>query len=143
MLRDFFIDKNLPLIMTIVSQFEVAEPKYTQLIKSEALSPDSFTWIILLDDAIYYLYAEDYVPGLDYVKKTFAELIPTTNWELVKAKKPKTFETSSPVARASVYKKADDADEMMRYAVSSGHDFVFLARSDQDPNDFDSVIMTG
>ncbi len=45
------------------------------------------------------------------------------------------FESASPVKRASVYQKPKDAVNMMKYAVDSGYDFVFLIKSQEDADD--------
>jgi hypothetical protein len=133
MLRSYAYSTKQEEIAQVLEQFAIKMPKHIAIERFEALSPDSFLWKLKLDDVVFYLYAEDYVPGLAYIKKTFAEQIPSSDWQLIKAKRAKTFEASSPVARANTYKKAADADDMMAYAVPSGYDFVFLAKSSEDP----------
>ncbi|MCW1908799.1 MAG: hypothetical protein KIH63_005670 [Candidatus Saccharibacteria bacterium] len=133
MLRSYAYSSKHDELAQVIEQFAIKMPNNIAIERFESLTPDSFLWKLSLDDVVYYLYAEDYVPGLAYIKKTFAELIPSSDWQLIKAKRAKTFETSSPVARASVYKKADDADDMMPYTIPSGHDFVFLAKTKEKP----------
>jgi hypothetical protein len=79
---------------------------------------------------IYYLYTENYVPGLDYIKSVYDSYLKNNKWDFVSP----IFELASTVKQATIYQKTEDADEITEYAVDSGHDFVFLAKSFEDVN---------
>jgi hypothetical protein len=105
-----------------------------ELLRFEVITPDSFMWRVLYDNHIYYLYAEDYVPGLKHVKAVFDTYIGGSKWNLVQCKIPEEFESSSPVTSTKTYMEPEDSEEMMKYTFGSGYDFVFLARSNEDPS---------
>ena len=132
MLRDFEYYPSEYDIREILDRFDIELPEYISLLRFEVITPDSFMWRLLIGDNVYYLYAEDYVPGLDHIKTTFDTYLEDSGREFVKPKSTIKFEDASPVTGATAYRKPSDADEMMQYTVDSGHDFVFLARSNED-----------
>lgn len=106
------------------------------LIEFRVLTPDSFIWRFLIDNAVYYLYAEDFVEGLESVEKSILEAIGReVNLEFIKVKQPKEFTKSEPYIGATTYAEPKDSASMMLYAADSGHDFVFLCKSDENVND--------
>ena len=138
MIRDFQYNPDAKLIIETLQKFgfNLAHEKYPfSLLRFDVISPDSFMWRILIGEGVYYLYAEDYVSGLDYIKRTFQQYLEASDWEFVRPLKTVAFEDAGPVTRANVYAKADDSDAMMEYAVDSGYDFVFLVKSSEKPED--------
>ena len=132
MLRDFEYHSNEINVRDTLSRFNIELSEYIALVRFEVITPDSFMWRLLIGDSVYYLYAEDYVPGLGYVTSVFNKYLENDKWELVKPKSTIKFGDATPVQGATSYQEPDDSDEMMQYAVDSGHDFVFLARSSED-----------
>jgi hypothetical protein len=136
MLRDFVYTLDPSLIERTLARFDIVIPEERgahALIEFQVLSPDSFIWRFLIDGAVYYMYAEDYVEGLEYVRgEISAYAIDEIELEFIKAKQQKEFEDTDPVKNATVYKPPEDYDKMKQFAVSSGYDFVFLCRSSED-----------
>lgn len=133
MLRDFIHDPDRYELIDAFDSFKVGGyPASLQLLRFEVITPNSFMWRVLYDNHVFYLYAEDYIPDLQHVRLVFNTYIGKSKWDFVQCKMPQEFETSAPVISAETYMKPDGADEMMKYAHSSGHDFVFLARSHED-----------
>lgn len=125
-------------INQLLSKFDIPDSSETQkfsLLRYECLSPDSFMWRVTDGRSIYYLYAEDYVSGLDHIKKIFTSYMESEDWKLVRNKQPINFSESEPVVSASTYEEPKDSAEMMQFAVSSGFDFVFLAQSTENAED--------
>ncbi len=87
-----------------------------------------------MGDGVYYLYAEDYVPGLNHIKLVFDNYLESNDWNLIEPKEIIKFSDAEPVKNASTYTEPEDSGQIMRYAVDSGHDFVFLARSNENAN---------
>lgn len=135
MLRDFKYRSSAATILDILRRFDIELPEHIALVRFEVITPDSFMWRLLIGNNVYYLYAEDYVPELDHVKSILNKYLENEKWELVKPKVITRFEDSTPVKDATTYKEPNDSGKMMQYAVNSGHDFVFLARSSEDAND--------
>lgn len=136
MLRDFVYSPNAQIVFDALKQFDFTLPKEkgsVALTSFEVITPDSFMWRVNAGN-IYYLYAEDYVPGLEYISSVFQTYLKSKEWEFVPYRNPKKFEQSNPVLQADVYQGSDDADDMMKYAGESGYDFVFLVRSKEDPS---------
>lgn len=137
MIRDFVYSFDSKPVLELLKQFEMVVPDkygYIAIVKFETISPDSFMWRILnVNDAVYYLYAEDYVPGIEHVKHVFDQYIGVNKWDFVRASNPKRFEDASAVVSAQVYYEPENSDTMMMFAVDSGYDLVFLARSAEDP----------
>ncbi len=132
MLRDFLHKPSLSVVHETVNRFDVEIIDGIDILRFEVISPDSFMWRLQIDDNIYYLYAEDYVPGLGYISSVFSRYIENNEWSFVKPRKAIDFEDATPVLSARVYEKSDDSDDMMQYTVDSGYDFVFLAKSGED-----------
>ncbi len=135
MLREFVYTPDKKYIFDALRRFDIELPEHIALVRFEVITPDSFMWRILIGGDVYYLYAEDYVPGLKYIQVVFDRYLQKDDWSLVKPKLMISFENSTPVNGASTYNKAEDADEMMEYAIDSGHDFAFLACSSEGTRD--------
>lgn len=138
MLRDFQYDPTVSQLTDILEQFSLdyGPEKYSvDLLRFEVLSPDSFAWKLLIENVIYYLYAEDYIPGLDYVKNLINEYTGSDKWDFVRPRQVVAFESASPVQSAKTYKRPEQANSLMEYAVTSGHDFVFLVKTSENPYD--------
>ena len=134
MLRQWNGDSH-DLLIAMLKQFDIAADSiYLQ--KYEVISPDSFIWAMEVksgeDHGSYYLYAEDYVPSLKHVRDTIAQNLAQypgeDKFELVPAAKVLVWDQSEPVQSAEYAEQPEDADEFMKYAASSGYDFVFLAK---------------
>lgn len=134
MLRDFEYHPRSDIIPEILGRFSIELPEYIALVRFEVITPDSFMWRLLIGDSIYYLYAEDYVPGLGHIKSIFNQYIKKDGWSFVKSRTVIQFVDATPVKSATSYNEPADSDNIMQYAVDSGHDFVFLARSSEDAN---------
>jgi hypothetical protein len=132
MLRDFEYRPHSIDIRELLGYFNVDLPEHIALVRFEVITPDSFMWRILIGEGVYYLYAEDYVPGIDHIKSVFNKYLENDRWKLVKPKSTIKFKDATPVKGATTYQEPDDSDEMMQYAIDSGHDFVFLAQSSED-----------
>lgn len=138
MLRDFQYNPEVSQLTDVLERFSLdynSEKSSIDVLRFEVLSPDSFAWKLLLGNVIYYLYAEDYVPGLDYVKSIINEYTGSDKWNFVIPRQVVAFESTSPVKGADVYEKPEGADNLMRYAVDSGYDFVFLVKTLENPDD--------
>lgn len=135
MLRSFVYQPSLDVVLETLGRFDLTLPEYIAMVRFEVISPDSFMWRLLIGNDVYYLYAEDYIPGLDYVRLVFGQYIEDDEWSFVKPKTIIEFDDSTSVRSAITYQKPEDSDEMMQYAVNSGHDLVFLARSSEDSDD--------
>ena len=135
MLRNFEYPPAADSLREILGRFKIELPEYISLVRYEVITPDSFMWRLQIGDSVYYLYAEDYVPGLDHVKSIFNQYIEKDDWSFVKPIEAIKFQDASPVKGATTYKEPIDSDNMMQYAVDSGYDFVFLARSSEDADD--------
>jgi hypothetical protein len=135
MLRDFAYDPNPTFLEETLARFGIKAKHPIAILRFEVITPDSFMWRLLLDNAIYYLYAEDHISGLPYVKEVFNVYLQTNDWELVQIRRPSNWEKASPVTATSAYTKPDDSKELMQYAAESGHDFVFLCKSKEDANE--------
>jgi hypothetical protein len=137
-LRDFQYNPATSQIVEVLQRFSLdfkSEKSSLDVLRFEVISPDSFMWKLLLGNAVYYLYAEDYVSGMDYIKDVFNDYLESDKWNFVIPQQILLFESSSPVEHANVYQKPERADELMRYAVDSGHDFVFLVKTFENPHD--------
>jgi hypothetical protein len=131
MLRDF--PKTLTSdLVDVLNEFRFDEPHEivrVAILRFEIISPDAFMWRLLINDGVFYLYAEDYVPSLEYVKHIFVTYIAREGFELVPAREAIPFSFASPISRSATYQKPDDSQDMAQFAVHSGYDFVFLAAS--------------
>jgi hypothetical protein len=134
-LREWNGDSN-ELILNFLKQFDVKAEKIS-LLKYEALTPDSFIWIFNTDSRRYCLYAEDYVPSIDHVKKQMdekrSEWGSDDQYELLRVSHNQEWDKTSPVATATTYQQPEKPKEFMQYAATSGFDFVFLAKVINQP----------
>lgn len=130
-LRDWDGDSN-ELILHFLKQFTIEADKMT-LLKYEVLTPDSFIWIFsLANNEIYCLYAEDYIPSVKHVKeRMYAERIgwnSMNKYELLPVSHAQAWNEASPVTAATTYQSPERPEDIMKYAATSGFDFVFLAK---------------
>lgn len=131
MIRDYAYQSGHGIVTAILAKFKIEKPDYIVVTRFEVITPDSFVWRLETNLGMYYLYAEDFIPGIDHIKGFYERYIVGHAWELIEVERVEAFEDAAPVKSATTYQRPDDADEILRYAVSSGHDFVFLARSDE------------
>lgn len=131
MLRQWNGDSHQDLV-EMLGTFDV-HAKDMLLIKFEILSPDSFIWYFACGDERYCLYAEDFVHSLEDVLKAIHDNLPANEpyatYELVAVKKQQEWSQSSPVQAADFATPPENTTDFMKYAATSGLDFVFLARS--------------
>lgn len=124
------------LLIAALKQFGLA-PSAVSLIKYEALTPDSFIWFLGIDGTNYCLYAEDYVPSHEHVLNVIHDNLPSwvhnEKYKLVEVVDRQKWEEASPVKSASTYKPPEKPEEFMKFATTSGFDFVFLAKSHSKP----------
>lgn len=134
-LREWNGDSN-KLVLSLLMQFDVKAEKIS-LLKYEALTPDSFIWIFNTGSGRYCLYAEDYVPSIEYVKKQMdakrSEWDSDDQYELLHVSHHQEWGKASPVATATTYQPPEKPEEFMQYAATSGFDFVFLAKVINQP----------
>lgn len=132
MLRDYYYDNGTPELHKVLSRFDfdfALVSDRVAVLDFQGISPDSFAWTLSINDQVYYMYAEDYVPDVEHIKGAFNDYVGSDKWNFITPKKALTFESSSPVLGASIYQKTEGSDELMKYAIDSGHDFVFLAKA--------------
>lgn len=137
MIRDFVHTLDASSIKQTLTQFKLRPPEISggiALLEFKVLTPDSFVWRFLINDSIYYLYAEDFVEGIEEVNNKLQRICKGANLIPVEAKNRVGFENASPVGTATVYKRPKNKEEMMKFAVESGYDFVFLYKSDENVN---------
>lgn len=117
------------LIYSFLKKFGI-DSKKISLIKYEGLTPDSFIWFFSIEHKRYCLYAEDYIPSLKHVKQAMAANLPRWSssdvFELIEVLEQEKWDESTPVKAATIYRPPDSIEEVMKYATTSGHDFVFL-----------------
>ena len=131
MLRDYEYTENWSLLDQALEMF-IELPPRRSLVGYEALSPDSFLWKVFDGKTVYYLYAEDYVPNLEHVKKEIQAFWPDKlDLEFIPVKHSAALEDSSPYRSAQVYEPPEKEYEFMKYAGQSGYDFVFLLKSSE------------
>jgi hypothetical protein len=140
MIRDFVHTLDTSSIRQTLAQFKLNLPEAATggiaLLEFKVLTPDSFVWRFLINGVVYYLYAEDFVEGLDDIHHKLNRIFKNaSSLELIEAKEYRKFEDADPVKTATIYKKPKNEDEMMKFAVESGYDFVFLCKSDEDSDD--------
>ena len=137
MIRDFVHTLDASSIKQTLTQFKLRLPETTAgiaLLEFKVLTPDSFVWRFLINDNIYYLYAEDFVEGIEEVTNKLQRIYKGANLMPVEAKNRVGFENASPVRTAAIYKRPKNKEETMKFAVESGYDFVFLYKSGEDSN---------
>lgn len=138
MLRDFQYNPATSQLTDVLERFSLdynSGKSSVDVLRFEVLSPDSFIWKLLLGNCVYYLYAEDYIPSLDYVENVIDDYTGSDKWGFVTPRKAIVFESASPVQVANVYQKPEEANQLMKYAVDSGYDFVFLVKTLENPDD--------
>ncbi len=140
MIRDFVHTLDTSSIKQTLAQFKLDLPEvgtgHIALLEFKVLTPDSFMWKFLINRTIYYLYATDFVEGLDEIRHTLNRISKApSSLEFIEARELKKFDEAAPVKAAALYKKPKNESEMMRFAVESGYDFVFLCKSDEDRNE--------
>lgn len=129
MLRDYEHTENWRLLDRALEQF-IDLPERLSLAGFIALSPDSFLWQIFDGDTTYYLYAEDYVPGLKHVTENIQDFYQSKiGLEFIPVKHPVAFEDSTPNRSAMTYKPPQDEYQFAKFAAQSGYDFVFLLKA--------------
>lgn len=139
MLRDYEYTENWRLLDAALEQF-IDLPLRLSLVGYTALSPDSFVWKIFDGETVYYLYAEDYVEGLQQVTDAIKDFWPQDiTLEFMPVKTPRAFEDSSPNQTAEIYQPPKDEYEFTKYAGQSGYDFVFLLKSSEIINDHENT----
>lgn len=126
-LRMFMREPNMHSLVRILDAFKI-EPQSLLLLGFEQVSPDSFLWHLRVGNDVYYLYAEDFIESFAELKANVVDLIGLSNLEFIAVRRPQPFKSQSPVRSATVYAEPDDVDELAKYAVGSGPDFVFLAK---------------
>lgn len=139
MVRDFVHTLDTSQIKQTLTQFKLNLPEAATggiaLLEFKILTPDSFMWRFLINGAVYYLYAEDFIEGLNSVRHTLNRIAKhSSNLEFIEAKQHGKFENTDPARTATIYKKPKNKDEVMKFAVESGYDFVFLCKSNEDSN---------
>jgi hypothetical protein len=139
MLRDYIYSLDPTLLEWSFGRFDIAIPKRKggiTLLEFRIISPDSFMWRFLIDRHVYYLYAEDFVAGLDDIEEKIVHATnKQMNLEFIRAKEAKDFHESEPYMNSAVYEPPIDEEQMMKFAIDSGYDFVFLCKSDEDISD--------
>jgi hypothetical protein len=68
MIRDFMLVDGTSPLKQLLTRFKLNLPEETgsvTLLEFKALTPDSFLWRLLISKTVYYLYAEDFVEGVD------------------------------------------------------------------------------
>ena len=139
MLSDFIHTTESKYLIEMLDQFDIEPHKEKYpfiLIEFQILSPDSFVWRLLIGSTVYYLYAEDYVSDLAYVHEVVSSYaVKNAHLDFIEVKEQQEFDTAQPVKRAEVYKKPDAYETMKHYAASSGYDFVFLCKSNENSRD--------
>lgn len=131
MLRDYHYTENWRLLDAALEQF-IDLPSSLKLVQYITLSPDSFLWKISDGEKMYYLYAEDFVEGLNGVRASVESHTPEgARLTFLPVKNPVAFEDSTPNQSAVVYRPPENEYEVATFAGQSGHDFVFLLESDE------------
>ena len=133
MLRDFISAPYTNYIYGILNQYKISPNDLNdntilqyQLVGFKILTPDSFIWELIIDDAVYYLYAEDYVENLSHVKSAIKSYDKTSiSLDFVEVYNP-------PISK-NIQIKNDD--KSTKYIVKSGYDLVFLLRTDKRVTD--------
>ena len=131
MIRQWNGDSLEPLVK-IIEQFGVSSAEL-KLLKFEALTPDSFIWLLANNGGRICIYAEDFVSSLDHVQKAMEKYGVLNDeddrFEFAQVNNPTIWDESSPVASSDTYSPPADRGEFMKYALPSGYDFVFLGKS--------------
>jgi hypothetical protein len=139
MLRDYPFTLSPKVFKPVLEQFDMEHPgkdANIALLEFKVITPDSFIWKFLINDAIYYLYAEDFIDSLKSVSESIKALMKDqSEFEYVKIKHPKDFENAGPVLVSTKYKRPDDYETMKLYSADADYDFAFLVKSKEDPSE--------
>ncbi|GEM_PF-1256890 len=139
MLRDYPFTLNPQVFSPVLQQFDMEHPgedANIALLEFKIITPDSFIWKFLMNDVIYYLYAEDFIESLEVVSASIKEQTKDqSEFEFIKVKDPKDFKSSGPVLVSTEYKRPEDYETMKLYAADADYDFAFLIKSKEDPNE--------
>lgn len=139
MIRDFMIVDDTSPLGQLLGRFKLQIPQPAgsiTVLEFKVLTPDSFLWRLLIGKTVYYLYAEDFIEGMDDVRHKLARLAKSSaNLEFIKVREREEFEDAEPVKAATLYKIPSSKKELMKFAASSGYDFVFLCKSSENGND--------
>lgn len=139
MLRDEV--SGSPALHAALEQFDMGDETLLSVKKFQALSHESFIWLLECTDYMYYLYAGDFVESLEQITDSIRLASEGMPGELVRVINPIPFEEMSPVTANTVYEKPDDYDEKIaHYAGESGYDFVFLFRTEQPSEDYEHAF---
>jgi len=130
-LRDMYAYGSVEL-KEILNRFALNGDTLVDVKMYKMITPDSFIWKLRMAGGIYYLYAEDFIQSLNYVKSEIEEFAGKDAGHFIEATDQKDFEEMTPVVSAAVYEKPEDFDEtLIKYAVDSGYDMVFLYKVDR------------
>lgn len=122
-LRDHYAYAS-PELENCLVRFELGDAKLVDVKSFQMLTPDSFIWKLRFSDGMYYLYAEDYAPDLAHVSQQIADYTGGQTGHFVETNDQKEFE--------HLRAKPKDYDmNMIKYAVDSGFDLVFLYKIDE------------
>ena len=144
MLRDFITSQDNFEIDQFLSYFKFESSKNYEelgyvnyiLLGFRILTPDSFIWELLIDNEIYYLYAEDYVTSLEQiiiaVKKYDRSDI---KLDFIEVLESKGLKESDQITSSDVDETPENSDELQKYAQESGYDLAFLLKTDKDASD--------
>lgn len=139
MLRDYPFTLDPQVFKPVFEQFNLERPQKATvfaLLEFKMITPNSFIWKFLIDKAIYYLYAEDYIQSFDDVATAIKSHTKyQSNFDFITVKKLEDFEQTGPAQAAVVYEQPEDYETMKLYAAHSGSDFVFLVQSKEDAGD--------
>lgn len=124
MIRDFRYHPSTTQILEVLDRFELnfqAKKPPLDLLRFEVLTPDSFMWKLLLGNTVYYLYAEDYIAGMDELKSTIRYYLKHDKWNFV------------PVRDIDTH--TEPIHDLMKVTFKSGHDYVTLIKTLENPDD--------
>lgn len=125
MLRQYSKKLDVTLFTHVLDQF-LSNYNEVKVKKFKDITPDSFIYVIAVDEVHYIVYAEDYIASLGYVNKQVALHSNNAKGTLMPVIKKTKFEQASPVMSAATYRKPNNYEEMADFAATSGYDFVFL-----------------
>ncbi len=131
MLRNYQYTPEKQLVVDAVAAF-ADTPSEFDIVGFTAISPDSFLWTLSTNQAVYYLYAEDFVSDYHAALHAAQAYAPVSaELSFIPAKQPLDFESSTPNQSTTVYQPPNNLGEFQKYASQSGYDFVFLLRSSE------------
>jgi hypothetical protein len=125
MLRQYSKKIDVTLFTHVLDKF-LSNYTDVKVKKFEDITPDSFIYVIAVDEAHYIVYAEDYIASLEHVNKQIALHSNSAKGTLMPVIKKTKFEQASPVMSAATYRKPNNYEEIADFPATSGYDFVFL-----------------